>query len=97
MDKKQLEPEHGAPTSEDPDWDVETVIEQVWQDLQGEFDRSLILQVLLQIIPKYENARVTTYVPLFVRRETVAALRSQLIEPNEPTTAVIDTLRYLQW
>ena len=34
MNNEQLKAEHGAPASEDPDWDVETVIEQVWQDLQ---------------------------------------------------------------
>jgi len=80
MNNEQLKPDHGVPTSEDPDWDVETVIEQVWQDLQGEVNRSAILQVLLKIMPKYENARIATYVPLFVRRQTVAALRSQLDE-----------------
>ena len=98
MNNEHLKPaEHGTLTTDGLDWDVETVIEQVSQDLQGEVDRSFILQVLLKIMPKYENARITTYVPLFVRRETVAALRSQLIEPNEPTTVVIDTLGYLQW
>jgi hypothetical protein len=97
MNNEQLEQEHGALASEDPYWDVETLVEQVSLDLQGEVNRSVILQVLLKIMPKYENARITTFVPLFARRETVAALRSQLIEPNEPTTVVIDTLGYLQW
>ena len=57
MDKIQLGPKHGAPASEDPDWDVETVIEQVSQDLQGEVDRSFILQVLLKIMPRLKSLK----------------------------------------
>ena len=88
MNNEQLKLEHGAPASEDPDWEVETVIEQVWQELQGEVNRAVILQVLLKIMPKYENARVTTYVPLLVHREAVDVLRARLDDETPPVNPV---------
>ena len=89
MNDQHLKPvEHGTLTTDGLDWDVETVIEQVWQDLQGEVNRSAILQVLLKIIPKYENARITTYVPLLVRRETVDELHARLDDETPPVNPV---------
>jgi hypothetical protein len=35
MNNEQLKSEHGAPANDGPEWDVETVIERVWNDLKG--------------------------------------------------------------
>ena len=42
--------------------------------------------MILEIIPRYENARVTTYVPILVYREAVDTLRARLDEarPDRP-------------
>ena len=56
--------------------------------MQGEVNRSVILQVLLKIIPKYENARITTYVPLLVRREAVDVLHARLNDETPPVNPV---------
>ena len=46
----------------------------------GTVTRSTIRQVLMEIIPKYESARVQTFVPIFVHKETVKRLRTELAE-----------------
>jgi hypothetical protein len=58
--------------------ELETLIDLVWNDLQGQVSRAAIQQVLLEIIPEYENATVTTFVPIFIRRDAVDTLRARL-------------------
>jgi hypothetical protein len=36
--------------------------------------------VLLEIIPEYENATITTFVPIFMRRDAVDILRATLAQ-----------------
>ena len=59
-----------------PDWDVETLLERIWSGLGETVSRSTISQVLTEVIPHYESARVQTYVPIFVHKETVKRLRA---------------------
>jgi len=75
---KEIEPTvgTGAIDSADGKWDVEAFVEPIWIDLGGMVSRSAIRQVLTEIIPRYENARVQTFVPIFVRKEVVQRLRS---------------------
>ena len=82
MNNEPLKPEQGTPIHDGPDREVEGMIEKVWQHLQGRVNRSDILQVILKILPKYENARVTIYVPILVHREAVDVLRTRLDEPK---------------
>ena len=62
------------------DWDVETLLEWVWNHMEGTVSRSTIRQVLAEVIPNYESARVQTFVPIFVHKETVKRLRTGLAE-----------------
>jgi hypothetical protein len=80
--KQENQERDDDPVATNSDWDSETVIEQVWNDLQGRVSRTEILQVILEIIPKYENARIATFVPIFIRRQAVAMLRARIAEPN---------------
>jgi hypothetical protein len=59
-----------------PDWDVETLLERIWNHLGGTVSRSTIRQVLAEVLPNYESARVQTFVPIFVHKETVKRLRA---------------------
>jgi hypothetical protein len=43
-----------------PDWDVETLLERIWNHLGGTVSRSTIRQVLAEVLPNYESARVQT-------------------------------------
>ncbi|MFN2187292.1 MAG: three-helix bundle dimerization domain-containing protein [Candidatus Promineifilaceae bacterium] len=58
------------------DWNVDAIIEQILSDLNGYFTSTTIQEVLEEVIPKYEGARIQTYVPIFIRRDAVKQLRS---------------------
>jgi hypothetical protein len=60
-------------------WDENTIVEQIWADLQGAVPRSAISQELKQVGSKFESARIKTYIPIFLRRETVERLRARLV------------------
>ena len=78
MNQSRPQIESTAATAGNPEVDVETVIEQVWSDLGGAVTRAAIWQEIEQVLPGFEGARVTIYVPLFVRRQTVERLRTRL-------------------
>ena len=80
MNGSKLETETGRVASSYPDWDVEALIEGIWNDLGGTATRSTIRQVLTEVIPRYESARVQIFVPIFVHKETVKRLRVGLAE-----------------
>jgi hypothetical protein len=65
-------------TGVQPGWDVQPVVEQVWSDLGGIVSRTVICRELAEVIPAFEDARITIYVPIFVRRQTVERLRTGL-------------------
>lgn len=49
--------------------DLEAIIEQICKDLGGTVSRSVIRQVVIDVYPRYEDARILTYVPIFLGRE----------------------------
>jgi len=51
--------------------DIEVVIEQIWDDLNGTTSRSEIRKAITELAPLYEDARITTYVPIFLRRDAL--------------------------
>ena len=63
-----------------PDWDVETLLERIWNHLGGTVSQSTIRQLLAEVIPTYETARVQALVPILVHKETVKRLRTGLAE-----------------
>ena len=49
--------------------DQEAIVEQIWNDLRGQASRSDIRRVLIEVAPKYKNALIKTYVPIFLCRD----------------------------
>jgi hypothetical protein len=49
--------------------DLEAIIEQIWKDLGDTASRSDIRSVLIEIAPRYADARIFTYVPIFMGKE----------------------------
>ena len=49
--------------------DFEAIIEQIWKDLAGTASRSDIRSVVIEVAPRYADARIYTYVPIFMRKE----------------------------
>jgi hypothetical protein len=75
MSESWPELESKAVTGGYPDWDVESVVEQIWSDLGGAVERPAIHREVAKVIPVFKDARITTYVPLFVRKRTVERLQ----------------------
>lgn len=88
MNNEQLKPEHPASVNYGLEWETEAMIERVWHQLQGRVNRTDILQVLLEILPKYEDARITLYVPILVHREAVGVLRARLDDESQQANPV---------
>ena len=49
--------------------DLEAIIEQIWKDLEGTASRSDIRSVVIEVAPRYADARIFTYVPIFIGKE----------------------------
>ena len=49
--------------------DLEVIIEQIWKDLGGTASRSDIRSVVIEVAPRYADARIFTYVPIFIGKE----------------------------
>lgn len=68
------------------DWDENILAEQILTELNGAVPRSTVHQVLQEIIPTFENARIQTFVPIFIRQEAVKRLqtmRPSLASPDK--------------
>lgn len=89
MNVKQQKQEHNAPADDRSDLDIDTIVEQIRNDLQGRVSRPTIRQSLLEILPKYEDARIRAYIPIFIHREVLETLRVELSKatPTRPSRA----------
>ena len=76
MNHSELELDKNAVDRTQVDWDVDTIAEQIFGDLNGAVARSTIQEVIKEVIPKYEGARIQTFVPIFIRRDAVDLLNS---------------------
>jgi hypothetical protein len=72
------------------DWDVEAIIAQIRRDLNGSVTLSMIQEVFNEVIPKYESARIQTFVPIFIHRDAVKRLKSMPAPDAPPGTAIYE-------
>jgi hypothetical protein len=56
----------------------EALIEKIWQELNGQVPRQRIRQVAAEVAAKFEQATVTTFVPIFIHRYTCERLKREL-------------------
>ena len=75
------------------DWNIDTIGNEIFHDLNGSVNISVIQETLKGIIPRYENARIQTYIPILIRREAEKLLQAMqdslatpFIEINESET-----------
>ena len=54
--------------------DLEPLIASIWEEMHGLIDRGMILQALEEALPKYQNARIQTFVPILMRRDVTEKL-----------------------
>lgn len=62
------------------EWDTETLTELIWTEMRGTVPRPLIRQVLAEVKPKFEDARIKTFVPIFIHRQAITQLRAELVK-----------------
>jgi hypothetical protein len=55
--------------------DVETIVEQICDELEGAVDRDVVDQVVQEMAFRYQDARVKAFVPIFVKRDAMDLLR----------------------
>jgi hypothetical protein len=55
-------------------WDLDQVIEQIWRELSGKVSRDTIQQVVSDVAPRYQDAQILTYVPIFIRQDALSKL-----------------------
>jgi hypothetical protein len=58
--------------------DLNHLIEQVWRDLDGQIPQARIRKVAICVAAMFENATVTTYIPLIVRHLTREWLKEEI-------------------
>ena len=56
--------------------DAESLIDQVWQDMDQTVPRPIVAQTVERLLAKYRDGAIQTYVPVLVRREARDLLRS---------------------
>jgi hypothetical protein len=56
----------------------DSLIELIWHDLDGQVVREQIRQVASEIADEFRTATITTFVPIFIRRQAREKLRTQI-------------------
>ncbi len=92
MNKIGPQPAKNAPVDGNSPVDIEAIIEQIWGELGGSTSHSDIRKALMEVAPKYKNARIKTFVPIFLRREVLRRLQGELahhqgVKAAEPKNA----------
>ena len=55
--------------------DLDLLTGKIWQDLHGQVPRERVRQVLLDLLPKYQEARILTFVSILMQRDAIEILR----------------------
>ncbi|KPK06585.1 MAG: hypothetical protein AMJ56_14395 [Anaerolineae bacterium SG8_19] len=54
------------------------LIESIWKALDSRVDREQITQAILEAEAGYKNARVKTFIPIFIRRDVLERLSGNI-------------------
>lgn len=69
-----------------------SIIEKVWQDLDGQLSREQIGSLVAEIALEFQDATVKAFVPIFIHREAVERLKSQLNENSLSVNGNLPTI-----
>lgn len=69
------------------DHGYDALVETLWKDLDGRVARQQIVTEVSRIAARFEKATVTAYVPIFIRRQALELLRSELPGESHPTAS----------
>ncbi len=79
MNSEQLNNRNLAGHNDTLDWDKDGAVEQIWKDMDGMVARATIEQVVSEVALRFDVARIKTFIPIFVHRETVERLKAELV------------------
>lgn len=79
MNESEMKLAESATVTDQNEWRLETIAEQIWNDMNGTVMLPAIRRVLAEVVPRYEKARIQTFVPLLIRRDVVERLRSMRV------------------
>ena len=54
---------------------LEEMTDSVWLELHGTVDTNRIRHVLIDLLLKYQDARILTFLPILMRRDAIEILR----------------------
>lgn len=57
------------------DFDIEGIVNQVWENLQKKVPQSDIRQVVVNILPRYQNACIKSYLFILIQREAESLIK----------------------
>ena len=74
MDETRLELDVAATNDARADWTVDTIADRIFRGCNGSVTRETLLQIVKQVAPRYEDARIQTFVPIFIQRDVMNEL-----------------------
>jgi len=75
MNANPIEPLSMKAEAGDLSVDLEELTERIWRDLHGKVDPTRVRQVLVDLLPQYQGARILTFVPILMQRDAIEILR----------------------
>jgi hypothetical protein len=90
MDRSGYESVSDTLSKTQVEWSIETVSEQILRELNGTVSLATIREVLKEVVPNYESARIQTYVPIFIQRDAIKRLKSMVAPDVAPDTATYE-------
>ena len=62
----------------------DSLIEQIWHDLDGHVTREQVRQVVTEIAAEFRTATITAFVPIFIRRQAREKLEALVSAKPKP-------------
>jgi len=66
------------------DYVDDALVETLWKDLDGQVSRQQIAGAVTQVAARFEQATVTAFVPIFIRRQALEYLRRDCLGKSQP-------------
>ncbi len=89
MNESELTSANIAEYKAPADRNVEVIADQILSDLNSAVALSTIQEVINEVIPKYRNARIQMFVPIFIRRDAVDQLKAMQAFFSTPVKALV--------
>ena len=73
------------------DYVDDALVDMIWKDLDGQVSRQQIAGAVTQIATRFEEATVTAFVPIFIRRQALEYLKRDCTSKSDPVISRAST------